>query len=253
MQSIINYQTSVFGDYMALEPTLERMNSLVNIPAELEITLLPSAANAINIAFPFPAPPGDMGIPQIIQRISMVDKSQHWNIGILPDRIDVNFSQLNAEDAEGLDSISSKAFALIKSTVTNLNVDFWRIAVNVVMQIDEGVESISKVNALYGKLAKPLAHQADKENVEWQVMSNCPQEMAVSENQRELLNVITTVSRQNNFFTSAPLINAHVDVNTSATNRTSRFDEHKHENFNATALEIINNIFEEFKEKWLND
>ena len=95
MQNIINYQTCVFGDYLTLEPTLERMNSLANIPSELGITLLPTTVNIINLNAPFPQE-GTI-LSKGIQRINMVDTTQKWGITILPERIDVNFQQQNGD------------------------------------------------------------------------------------------------------------------------------------------------------------
>ena len=113
MQNIINYQTCVFGDYLTLEPTLERMNSLANIPSELGITLLPTTVNIINLNAPFPQE-GTI-LSKGIQRINMVDTTQKWGITILPERIDVNFQQQNGDREKMLFNPGDYAFDKVKN------------------------------------------------------------------------------------------------------------------------------------------
>jgi hypothetical protein len=225
MQNIINYQMSVFGDFMSYEPTLERMNALAKTPPEMKLTLLPSTANIISLDGVVPQPNKTV-VPKIVQRIQMVDTNQKLNLAIMPDRIDVNFTQQNNEEVEQLEVIALRAFSLIKHAISTIGANYWRIAINLAIQVNDESDG-TNVSKLYNALTKPLTHQAGKESVEWQIMSNCPQEVSLDVEQLEKLNVITIVSRQANMATNNPCVITQLDVNTSAVNRANRFNDAK--------------------------
>ena len=248
MQSIINYQMSVFGDYSPIEPTLERMNVLANVPPELGITLIPSTANVISL--PTIANQGDITPPKVIQRISMVDKSQCWNIAVLPERIDVNYFQQRIEEPETFANISTRTMSLMKKTINNLDINYWRMAINFQMQFDD--ENDNKASALFSSLLLPMRHQIGKESIEWQIMSNCPYEIEIASNQKEVLNVISILAKQFNPVTVWPVVIAQLDINTSANNGALRFDDDKLDVFYKTAVGIANGFIKDIEEKWKN-
>jgi hypothetical protein len=251
MQNIINYQMSVFGDFMSYEPTLERMNALAKTPAEINLTLLPSTANVISLDCII-SQPSEIAPPKVVQRIQMVDTGQKWNLVIMPDRIDVNFAQQSNDGAEQLDTVAPRAFSLMKHAITTVEANYWRIATNLAIQIDDESDGAS-VSKLHNALIKPLTHQVEKESVEWQIMSNCPQEVSVDTAQTEKLNVITIITRQLDLATDNLCIITQLDVSTSATNRAYRFDGIKLTNFHSAALKIIKDINKDIQEKWENE
>ena len=248
MQNIINCQMSVFGEYAVIEPTLERMNLLAALPPELGITLLPSTTNVINLNTL--TPQGGINPPSVLQRICMVDTSQHWNISILPERIDVNFNQLSDENAKPFTEISHRAYSLLKKTVNDLDVNYNRMAVNCTMQYDD--EDDRKSSGLHDMLTRPMQHQIDRKSVEWQVMSNCPQEIELTDSHKEVLNFISVIERQFNLMAPWPFIMVRLDINTSAQNREFRFNDSKLEVFCNAAVDMANSFIEEVKEKWSN-
>ena len=251
MTSIINYQMSIFGDYISYEPTLERMNNLAKTPSELNLTLLPSTSNVITID----------GItiqginqhPNMIQRIYMIDIKQNISLGVLLDRIDVNFSQTNVEDALGLNEISARVSKLLKHAISVIGASYWRIAINLTIQIEPDVNENQGINNLYNEFAKPLSHQIDKDNIEWQIMSNCPQGIMLANGENENVNVISIIARQVNPELNIPFIITQLDVNTLITNRAYRFNDVKIKNFELSAIDIISRIINEIEEKCDND
>ena len=248
MHSIINYQMSVFGDYSPIEPTLERMNILANVPPELGINLLPSTANVISL--PTNAQQGEIAPPQVIQRISMADKRKCWNIAVLPERIDVNYFQQKTDEPEDFENISAKASSLMRHTTDNLSINYWRLAINFQMLFDD--ENDNKTSALFGSFSKPMQHQIGKECIEWQISSNYPHDAEIAKNHKEALNVISVISKQFHPITAWPVVIAQLDINTTAHNREYRFDDAKLEAFNETALGIANVFIGDMKEKWTN-
>jgi hypothetical protein len=251
MHNVINYQMSVFGDFTSYEPTLERMNALAKTPPELNLTLLPTMANVISLYGMIPQPTETVA-PKIVQRIQMIDARQKLNLAIMPDRINANFAQQNNEEAEQLDEIALQAFSLLKHAISIVGADYWRMAINLAIQADDETNG-AKVSKLYNALIRPLSHQVEKKSVEWEIMSNCPQEVSLDAEQTEKLNVITIIARQVNSATNSPCLITQLDVNTSASNRDYRFDDDKLANFYTAALEIIKKINGDIQEKWGND
>jgi hypothetical protein len=252
MQKIINYQMSVFGDFKFYEPTLERMNSLAKTPAELNLKLLPSMATIIPLDNMVPQS-GKINTPTVLQRIQMVDTDRKLSLVIMPERIDVNLAQTNSEEAEPLDIISEKALAVLKHAISIIEAKYWRIAINLESHKEDGSYDGANISALYNALALPLAHQVDREIIEWQIMSNCPQDVLFERGQSEKVNVITVLSRLQNLETNMPCVLAQLDVNTSATNRAYRFNDEEVEVFYSSAIEIIKNIIGDIEKKWQND
>jgi hypothetical protein len=170
----------------------------------------------------------------------------------MPERIDVNFTQPNNENSEQLEIISARAFALLKHAISVVKANYWRIAVNLVIQADDDSSDSISGSMLFNALSKPLSHQVGKESIEWQIMSNCPQDVLLGEEESEKLNVITVLAQQVNLMTNAPVVITQLDVSTSAINREYRFNNEKLGNFYSSALQIIESIIRDVEEKWKN-
>jgi hypothetical protein len=257
MQTIINYQMSVFGEFRSYEPTLERMNALAKTPSELNVTMLPSTANIVMLdGIPLHIDlslQGEIPPSKVLRCIQMVDTSEKISLLIMPERIDMNFAQQKYDNAEQLDDISLQAFKLLKHAISVVNEKYWRIAINLAIQSDDDSSDGNNVSILHNALTIPLRHQSDKESVEWQIMSNCPQDVQWGAEQSEKLNVISIISRQTNVTSGLPFFITQLDVNTSATNREPRFDDEKLEYFYTSTIEIIKEILGDIEEKWKND
>jgi hypothetical protein len=252
MSTIINYQMSVFGDFMSYEPSLERMSALAKTPAELNLTLIPSTVDMISFDGAI-SPNGKMIAPQTLQRIQMIDTNQKMSLAVMLDRIDVNFLQANNEKAEQLQAISVEVLKLLKHAISVIGAKYWRISINLVNQINDDTPNGATVSTLFKALTQPLSHQVGKESIEWQIISNCPQDVSLGTGQNEKLNVITAISRQTNFETNNPCVITQFDVNTSVANRTYRFNADKLETFYSSALEIIMNLINDIEEKCKNE
>jgi len=248
MHSTVIFQASVFGDYLSIIPTLEVMNLLANVPTELEITLLPSTTNVVNLNTFIQE--GGTAPPTAVQRINMVDTNQRWSITILPERIDVSFNQQNIEDEEAFETIASKASVLLRKTINDLSVNFYRMAVNCTTQFEN--KNDCSTTALFDMLIKPMHHQIGRESIEWQVVSNCPREITLDSNHKELLNVISAVAWQVNPVTVRPAITAQFDVNTDAQNLMQRFSCDKLGTFCTTAVGMTSDFIRDIEEKMIN-
>jgi len=246
MQTIANYQMSVFGNFDSIVPEIGLMNELTKTPVELK--LLPNTVNVIALDIP-PENGVISGQPKVLQRIQMVETTQRWNIVIMPDRIDVNFNQPISDSPLELNQISELAFGLLNHTVTVCKETYRRIAIN--LAIKRETDSINKLSSFHNELTEPFNFQRQSASIEWRVMSNNPTEFYLSTGSIERINVICSISGQMEQ-TSEYSLFTHLDINTVPFNINPRFSTEDLEAFKNKAVELITEIKAEIEEKWNN-
>ena len=245
MLPIINYQMSVFGDYAAIIPEINLMTQLVNAPVDIQ--LLPSMANVMSINMPI----NDVanGQPKVLQRIQLIATTQQWNAVIMPDRIDVNFSQPVSDEVQDISQVSETTHKLIKHIVDVCEVKYGRMAINLAIAKPENEV---KLNAFHNLLIRPLSFQSDKEIKEWKVIANTPTTFELAEGQVEVINVICSFSSQAEMAGSTKFLVAKLDVNTSPADMTPRFNAVTLDEFKHKAISVISNIIQEIEGMWEN-
>lgn len=256
MLPVMNYQMSVFGDYLSITPNMELTEKLTKAPGSLK--LLPSIANVVHMGAPnvLDIMPGS-GQPKVLLRLQLIDETQQWNAVIMPNRIDVNYTIPFGTNALSWETIANTAIELLRHMVLTCDVNFGRIAINLALLLlsnrDEQLNEFSK------RLIQPFAFQNGKESSEWGVRMNTPTSFVINEGKEEQINVIhelslnSAMSVKNDKNDERRAAIAHIDVNTTAENMTPRFDSTALDIFKAQATGIINSMLVEIERIWNDD
>jgi len=247
MLSMANYQMSVFGDYAGIVPEMNLIAKLAEFSSDFR--LLPSMVNVLSINMPASAvdmPENAIANAQLktLARIKLIDATRHWNAVILPERIDVNYLPPVSGEAKDLRQVSESSCELIKHIVSVCEATYGRMAVNLALRAKP--ESAEKVTAFRNKLEGPFSFQSAKKSKEWQISTNIPELIKLSDDKNEAVNVICSLALQ----TETPgWAKVHLDVNTSPANMTPRFNDAMLTEFRVKAIDIIANMINEIEKE----
>ena len=106
------------------------------------------------------------------------------------------------------------------------------------------------MQSIHQELVNTLDFQKNTEAIEWQVMSNNPTVILLSDEKAETSNAICTITRVVDALTGGAILLTQMDINTSAQNMLHRFSDEDLDLFSGAAREIISKARSELEVKW---
>jgi hypothetical protein len=223
MTKLNNFQMSIFGSYSSIIPEIDLMTTLSK--ALGGNTLIPSTINVIQ----FPSPNTNNNFKLLTQpRIQMIDDRHKWPMTILPNRIDIVYTD-NEDENSDLLKIASLAFEALKFFAGKIDKPFGRIGQLVGYSV---IASKDKIDIFYRKLLNDQFLNLNDQTlstIEWQVTYNQPTTFLNKDQEfmPEKVNVGTNILASLNpiFQDIHPEVKFIFDINTSSHDISERFNK----------------------------
>ena len=227
MDKILNYQVSLFGQFMNIKPEQTLINKLLSVLKDF----LPGVTNvsSINIL---------TNQIQVEERMQFVSSDRSYSIVFLPDRIDIcyiyNPSLKNEKSFDEIIKKSSELLSILNEEFPTLPSNRLATSCNCLSKKFDTKDYTDFINA---QTNKDIFFK-DKKLFEWGIRYNSKFEEIISE-KAELTNHIIDIKKafQNNSETNQFVI--LFDINTDPTNISNRFAFTDLINFQSTSNTLI--------------
>lgn len=238
MDRILNFQVSLFGEFINIKPKtdiiLKLLTSLQDeefIPGTVDLAVLDAMTGKISTD----------------SRIQMMSQDKLWSIVFLENRIDFNYNfQPNHVSFKKVDDVYEHTKRLVEKVFTVFpEITGNRIAFNGKILLNEMTDE--EIEEFMNKFSSPLSVYHEKKLTEWVVKFNSRKHIEWNYNS-ELCNYITEISKismEDN--ENENRISVSIDVNTIHQNKDFRFKYKDIFEFSEKAKEIFNNIVKEIE------
>ncbi len=241
MKTLLSFQMSIFGTFSHFSATKENYDKVLTA---LGGKFLPSSIIGRDF---------DLQSGKVTQsaRMSFINPDSGWNIVLLKDRIDLNFSKSDGLDSEiAIQVILQEGKEALGKVMKSLHISAGRIAVNYKYTVDNEKEKIERIRK---KVASGVSYFNTKNIGEWSVHNDSIESVELN-GVNEVTNIIVDISMFNKNPRDEPtqLIIGY-DINTHQLNLTERFKINDISTFFTYANGIANLLDKSVSELFLGE
>lgn len=243
MDKIVNFQLSLFGSFINIQPDTDIAMHLMSHLADENMIPATATVNTVD--------PLNKNITTE-NRMQMVSQDKNWIIVFFQERIDVTYAYVGGDNVyTSISDVCDKAITLLKKTFASFaGTTGNRLAVN--GRVILNAMSDEEKKAFIRRFSTPLSLHANESLEEWNLHYNAKREMKITDDKSELCNSIVDLGEIIAINSTDESISNRMsigfDINTAPENQEARFKYTDLESFALSARIEMEKLLLEIEE-----